>query len=158
MNPLIRSAVLMPAVIALISGCTFTFNKDEDTIQNGVKPEEIKQEAIKREAEPEEKKEDRDEEEGDESIMLADIDPNLDYSDEVPDCKTAAQRIADNVQIGMRLADVRRVVGRPKFVFPGTWWWTEGFSTGGRPHVRFSPGISEDVPISSVSTETSGCR
>ena len=170
MNLLIRSVVSVPVVIAVLSGCTFTlnedtfnFNKDEETRQESVKPEEVQEkkigpDAIKQESDPEERdEENRDEEEGNEAIMIADIDPNLDYSSEVPDCKTAAQRIADNVQVGMILADVKRVVGRPKFVFPGTWWWTEGFSVTGRPNVRFSPGGNDDVPITSFSTESSGC-
>jgi len=164
MNPLIRSAVLVPFVVAVISGCSFTIGGEDEASPEKVLQEEIQQEETKQdlirqeEAEPEEirDKEFDDEENG--SVMVASIDHSLDYSGEVPDCKTAAQRIADNVQIGMRLAEVRRVVGRPKIVFPGSWWWSEGFSLGGRPNVRFSPGLSEDVEVSAVSIESSSCR
>ena len=158
MNPLIRSVVLIPLGIALISGCTFTFNKDEGVGPAKEKQEAIEQEAIKREeTEPEETPDNKSRGDSNE-IMLAGFKPDLDYSSEVPDCRTAAQRIEDNVQIGMRLADVRRVVGRPKFVFPGSWWWTSGFSLGGLPNVRFAPGLSEDVPVTGVSIDTSSCR
>ena len=168
MNPLIRSVVLIPFVFTVISGCTFTIG-GEDATPEEVLPEKVKNEETKKEeatkelirqqeTEPEEIKDEEFDEEKNSRVLVATIDPSLDYSGEVPDCKTAAQRIADNVQIGMRLADVRRVVGRPKIVFPGSWWWSDGFSLGGRPNVRFSPGVSEAVEVSAVSIESSSCR
>lgn len=92
------------------------------------------------------------------SIPVGTVKPELDYSNDQPDCETTAQRIADNVQVGMTLADVRRLVGSPRVILPGSWWWTEGFSTKGRPHVRYPFGPSgDDVPVTSVSTDTSNC-
>jgi len=164
MNSFIRHFVLLPVVIALISGCTFTIGEDGKISREEAQPEEIKQQEIKQkaikqeEAEPEEIRDKEIEEDESSAILVASIDPNLDYSGEVPDCRTAAQRIEDNVQIGMSLADVRRVVGRPRVVFPGSWWWSDGLSLGGRPSVRFTPGLSENVAVSSVSIESSSCR
>lgn len=93
-----------------------------------------------------------------ESIPVGSIKPDLDFSADAPDCVTAAQRIEDNLQIGMTLADVRRLVGPPRVVLPGSWWWTAGFGNEGLPNVRyaFGPG-DDDVQISSVSTDSSSC-
>ncbi len=179
MNRLIRNVLLVPVFLAAASGCTYTFNgndesvpeevngeeveqkviKQEDVNPEGSKPEENQQEGIQQEERaPTETGDDEFEDDNDKTIMVADINPALDYSGEVPDCRTAAQRIAENVQVGMRMADVRRLVGRPKLVFPGSWWWTEGLSLGGRPNVRFSLGVSENVSVSSVSSDSSKCR
>lgn len=91
-------------------------------------------------------------------IPVGTVKPELDYSSDAPDCETTAQRIEDNVQLGMTLADVRRLVGPPRVILPGTWWWTEGFSKDGLPHVRYPFGPSgDDVIVTSVSTDTSNC-
>lgn len=92
------------------------------------------------------------------SIPAGTIKPDIDYSAESPDCETAAQRIAENIQVGMTLADVKRLVGKPRVVLPGSFWWTPGFSLSGKPTVRYAFGPAEDnVPVTAFSTDTSGC-
>jgi len=60
MNPLIRSAVLVPFVVAVISGCSFTIGGEDEASPEKVLQEEIQQEETKQdlirqeEAEPEE--------------------------------------------------------------------------------------------------------
>ncbi len=93
-----------------------------------------------------------------ESLPVGEISPEIDYSAESPDCVTAAQRIEDSVVIGMALSDVRRLVGQPKTVLPGSWWWTSGFSIGGRPVVRFGfSGVEHGSVVSSFSIDRSDC-
>lgn len=94
-----------------------------------------------------------------ESIPVGTIKPEIDFSDENPDCATAAKRIEENLVVGMTLADVRRLVGEPRLVLPGLWAWNGDFSRKGRPAVRFSLGGSgfDDSPISSFSFESSNC-
>ena len=94
-----------------------------------------------------------------ESIPVGTIKPELDFSDENPDCATAAKRIEENLVVGMALADVRRLVGEPRLVLPGLWAWNSDFSREGRPVVRYSLAGSgcDDSPISSFSFESSNC-
>ncbi len=96
-----------------------------------------------------------------EIVPVNSVKPEIDHSTEAPDCITAAQRIEEHLVVGMTLADVRRLVGKPRLVLPGSWWWTAGFSnnrSGGKPIVRyaFGPG-ADDVPISSFGFDSHGC-
>jgi len=98
--------------------------------------------------------------ERDQAVVIPEgtIKPELDFSEESPDCATAAKRIEENVVVGMTLADVRRVVGEPRLVLPGVWTWNSDFSRKGRPAVRFALGSGfDDEPVSSFSFESSGC-
>ncbi len=97
--------------------------------------------------------------EGVEVVPFNTIKPELDYSAESPDCELAAQRIKDNLVVGMTLADVKRLVGQPRLIMPGSWWWTAGFSKStGKPRVSYPLGPSaDDVPITSFRSNTDGC-
>jgi len=98
------------------------------------------------------------EDENENTIPFGTIEPDLDYSNETPDCFTAAQRIEDYVVEGMTLADVRRLVGQPRVILPGTWYWTAGFTREGRPAVYYAFGpADDDVPVKSTSTATNLC-
>ena len=89
---------------------------------------------------------------------MAMILPDIDYSSESPDCETAGQRLADNIEVGMTLGDVRRLVGKPVFRLPGSWWWSRGLSKTGKPFVEFDLVLSnDDVKVKKVSTSVSGC-
>jgi len=93
-----------------------------------------------------------------ELIPIGTVKPELDFSNEVPDCETAAQRIRDNVTEGMVLADIRRLVGKPRAALPGSWWWSSGFGSTGRPFVRFGFGTGDDtVPVTSFGGGDAGC-
>ncbi len=86
------------------------------------------------------------------------VKPEIDYSSESPDCETAAQRLTDNVEVGMTLGDVRRLVGSPLYRLPTTWWWSRGLSKTGKPYVEFPLVIGEDnVKIAKIVTDSSGC-
>ncbi len=93
-----------------------------------------------------------------ESVTRAKVKPELDYSNETPDCKTAALRIAENIEIGMTLSDVQRLVGKPKWKLPGSWWWSSSLSETGRPNIRYpiGPG-TRDVVITGLSSEFGEC-
>lgn len=87
------------------------------------------------------------------------VKPELDYSAESPDCATAAARLAENIQVGMALSEVQRLVGKPKFKVPGSWWYASSFSKGGVPVVKFQFGSSIGTkPVKSFSAESDNCR
>ena len=73
---------------------------------------------------------------------ILNVKPEIDYSSEYPSCIVAAQRLADNVEVGMSLKDVRRLVGQPRWMIPGSWWWSKSFSNAGKPRVRFGYELS----------------
>ena len=91
--------------------------------------------------------------------QLVNVKPELDYSRESPDCITAAQRLADNVQVGMTLSEVTRLVGQPKLRVTGSWRWSKSFSRRGNPLVRFAflPGRAHTV-ITGVVSDSSNCE
>ncbi len=92
------------------------------------------------------------------TIPFGTVKPEIDFSRETPGCELAAERIADNIQVGMTLADVRRLVGQPRVIVPGRWIWSPGFASDGRPMVRYKFGPADnDVPISAFSTDSFGC-
>lgn len=86
------------------------------------------------------------------------VSPELDYSDESPDCLTAANRLAENVEVGMPLDEVIRLVGKPRYKLPGSWWWGAAFSEKGVPVVKFQlgPGVGTK-PVTSFLSETESC-
>ncbi len=89
---------------------------------------------------------------------IAMVKPEIDYSSESPDCETAGQRLADNIEVGMTLGDVRRLVGKPVYRLPGSWWWSRGLSKTGKPNVQFDLVVSnDDVKVKKISTAVSGC-
>jgi len=87
------------------------------------------------------------------------VKPEIDYSGEYPNCVVAGQRLADNVEVGMTLKDVTRLVGQPRWKIPGSWWWSKSFSKAGKPLVRF--GIQkgqDDTVITGLDTSTDRCE
>ena len=87
------------------------------------------------------------------------VKPELDYSSEYPSCVVAAQRLADNVEVGMSLKDVRRLVGQPRWMIPGSWWWSKSFSSAGKPRVRFGYERGRDhTAITGIDTDSSRCE
>ena len=86
------------------------------------------------------------------------IKPEIDYSSETPDCETAGTRLAEYIDVGMTLGDVRRLVGSPTFRLPTTWWWSRGFSKTGKPYIEF-PLVTgnDDIKITNVVSDISGC-
>ena len=87
------------------------------------------------------------------------VKPEIDFSAETPACTVAGQRLAENVEVGMTLKDVTRLVGKPKWKITGSWWWSKSFSKRGKPVVRF--GLQrgrDDTIITGISTDTSGCE
>ncbi len=115
-------------IVSVLAGCTFQFEPKDATV------EETK------------------------IIPLGSVSPELDHSSESPVCEVAAQRIADNIQIGMAQKDVRRLVGQPRLVLPGTWYWSRGFSKEGLPLVRFKTSRADNtVTVASFSVDSSAC-
>lgn len=92
------------------------------------------------------------------TIPVGQIKPEVDFSAETPDCITAGERIAANLQEGMALGDVIRLVGKPGWKLPGSWWWTQSFDNVGKPFVKFDLGArSMDTAVKSFSADTSDC-
>lgn len=92
------------------------------------------------------------------SIPVGQVNPEIDFSNETPDCTTAGERIAASIQEGMALADVTRLVGKPGWKLPGSWWWAQSFNKSGRPFVRFELGASSlDAAVLGFSADTSDC-
>lgn len=86
------------------------------------------------------------------------IKPDIDYSTETPGCELAAQRLSENVEVGMTLAEVRRLVGQPRLILPGRWIWKSGFAFDGLPIVRYEFGpADDDVQITSFTSDSSSC-
>ncbi len=86
------------------------------------------------------------------------VKPDIDYSNETPDCLTAGQRIAENVVVGMTRQDVSRLVGNPAWKLPGSWWWSASFDKDGKPVVFFNGLASaQKQRVTSVSADTSAC-
>ena len=121
----IRLFIIVVGTSIVLSGCTFTFGQETDAV--------AKQS---------------------DTIPVGTVKPDIDYSSEAPGCEVAAQRIADNLQIGMQLEDVTRLVGQPRLILPGVWLWTRAVSSSGRPKVRFVIGTSK---VSSFSAENDEC-
>ncbi|OED44487.1 hypothetical protein AB833_01555 [Chromatiales bacterium (ex Bugula neritina AB1)] len=93
-----------------------------------------------------------------EKIDGSKVKPELDYSKESPDCVTAGQRIADNLQVGMSQKDVLRLVGKPKFRLPGNWWWSFSFDKTGKPIVFFNPlGDVVNPDVVKIVSDTDRC-
>lgn len=91
--------------------------------------------------------------------VVAKVKPELDFSAELPGCVTAGERLAENIQVGMTLNEVLRLVGRPKFKLPGSWWWSSSFSENGIPVVKFQLGPgSGSTPVTSFLSDTENCR
>ncbi|MEM7260155.1 MAG: hypothetical protein AAF404_22500 [Pseudomonadota bacterium] len=90
---------------------------------------------------------------------VATIKPDIDYSGTSPDCQTAGERIAANVIVGMPLSEVRRLVGKPAYRFPGSWWWSGSFDKAGRPYIQYDAvtGGSSDARVTEVSADTEKC-
>lgn len=87
------------------------------------------------------------------------VKPDIDYSGESPSCVIAAQRLADNVEVGMTLSEVQRLVGQPRWKIPGSWWWSKSFSKAGKPLVRFALQRGRDTTvITAIDTDTSRCE
>jgi len=87
------------------------------------------------------------------------VKPDIDYSGETPGCMVAAQRLVDNVEVGMTLKDVTRLVGKPRYKITGSWWWSKSFSKSGKPRVRFDfQRGQDDTVITGIDTDTSGCE
>lgn len=122
-----RLFLVVAMVTSVLSACTFNIGKDKD------------------DASVEERKE---------VIPVGTVKPEIDFSSEIPSCEVAAQRIGDNLLVGMMAADVRRLVGKPRVIFPGIWLWTSSFSFEGRPAVRFGLSSSE---VSSFSADSNEC-
>jgi len=93
------------------------------------------------------------------AVQLVNVKPEIDYSGESPDCFTAAQRLADNVQVGMTLGEVTRLVGQPKWRITGSWRWSKTFGGAGKPLVRFpfQQGRAHMV-ITKVVSDSSNCE
>ena len=93
------------------------------------------------------------------TIPVGQINPEIDFSKDTPDCETAGERIAASVQEGMALADVQRLVGKPGWRFPGLWLWSASFDRSDRPFVRFGLGAAGNpqAPVLSFGAETSDC-
>jgi hypothetical protein len=86
------------------------------------------------------------------------VKPELDYSKEYPSCTVAGQRLAENVEVGMTLKDVVRLVGQPRLKVTGSWWWSKSFSQSGKPRVRFGLHRGrDDTIITAISTDVSRC-
>ena len=93
-----------------------------------------------------------------EQISAKDIRPDLDYSGEIPDCITAGERLAEYIQVGMTLGDVKRLVGRPFYQTPSSWSWSNNFVEKGLPKVRFPLGVAHDgAKVNSLHVETFNC-
>lgn len=125
-----RYAVFAVGIVISLNACSYTFNEAGSGTGNA------------------------------EKALIADgtVKPELDYSSDAPDCKMAAQRITDNLQVGMTLGEVKRLVGQPRVILPGSWYWTPGFNNEGYPAVRYPFGPAEDnVRITSFSADTSRC-
>ena len=89
---------------------------------------------------------------------VARVKPAIDYSKDSPDCKTAGQRIAENIEVGMRQKDVVRLVGKPQWNLPGSWWWSASFDKSGKPTVLFNVLDDPANPrVSNFISDTSGC-
>lgn len=128
MHSPMRLVVPIALIGSVLAGCTFNFQPKDATA------EETK------------------------IIPVGSISPELDYSSESPGCEVAAQRIADNIQLGMAQKDVRRLVGQPRLVLPGTWYWSRGFSKEGLPLVRFKTSRADNtITVVSISAESSAC-
>lgn len=85
--------------------------------------------------------------------------PEIDYAAEYPDCMTAGKRLAENIEIGMTLNEVTRLVGKPRWKVPGSWWWSKSFSKEGKPLVRFAfQKGREDTRVTAIETDTSRCE
>ena len=94
----------------------------------------------------------------DEQISAKDIRPDLDFSGEIPDCITAGERLAEYIQVGMTLGDVKRLVGRPFYESPGSWRWSNNFVKDGLPKVSYRLGVAHDgAKVSSLQVETFNC-
>ena len=86
------------------------------------------------------------------------VKPELDYSGETPDCKTAGKRLAENIEVGMALDEVIRLVGKPSFRLPGSWWWSAKFSEAGVPVVKFQFGAGVGTkPVNSFVSDIDKC-
>jgi len=135
MISLIRLVVSVASIAVILSGCTFTIGGDPVEKEVATDTDETK------------------------PIQAGTAKPELDYSSESPGCKVAAQRIADNIQVGMTLADVRRLVGKPRTVIPGSWTWTRSLSFGDSvPGVKYGIiSTGSDAEITSFTSDSSGC-
>lgn len=92
------------------------------------------------------------------AIPAVKVKPDLDYSEELPDCVTAGERLAENIQVGMTLDEVIRLVGKPRYKLPGSWWWSASFSEKGVPVVKFRIGAGIGTkPITSFLADTEDC-
>ncbi len=93
------------------------------------------------------------------SQPIAVLKPEIDFSTEIPDCETAGARIAEHVMVGMPLSEVRRLVGKPAYRFPGSWWWSGSFDKEGMPVVFYNAlsVLSEDVPVTRFISDTDRC-
>jgi len=95
---------------------------------------------------------------------ISTIMPEVDHSGDAPDCETAAQRIADNVAVGIPMREVQRLVGKPAYKLPGYWLWSDGFNRSGKPFVMYDaigstlddPPVSEGSSTSFVSNDAAG--
>jgi len=95
-----------------------------------------------------------------EPVPLPTYKPEIDHSKESPDCVTAGQRIEEHVKVGMTLREVRRLVGNPRYLIPGSWWWSDSFSLekSARPTVTFPPAPADDnLKVLSFTANTGGC-
>jgi len=157
MISLIRLVVSVASIAVILSGCTFTIGGDpvekEVATDTGTATEA---ESVAKEPAAEELTSSQDETK---PIQAGTAKPELDYSSESPGCKVAAQRIADNIQVGMTLADVRRLVGKPRTVIPGSWTWTRSLSFGDSvPGVKYGIiSTGSDAEITSFTSDSSGC-
>lgn len=94
----------------------------------------------------------------DNPVEVGKLKPEIDYSNESPGCELAADRLSENVQVGMTLGEVRRLVGKPRVILPGRWFWTRGIGFGGRPMVSYGFGPADSsVRITAFSTDIFGC-
>ena len=92
------------------------------------------------------------------SAPIAVFKPDVDYSDETPDCKTAAARIEANIKVGTPLSEVRRLVGKPAYRFPGSWWWSGSFNVKGHPSIFYDAvAASSTAVVSKFSFDISRC-
>lgn len=87
------------------------------------------------------------------------IKPEINYSDSIPDCETAGLRISENVTAGLPVYEVIRLVGKPAYRFPGSWWWSSGFSKTGKPYIQYDAigSTVADGVVTKFSADTSKC-
>jgi outer membrane protein assembly factor BamE (lipoprotein component of BamABCDE complex) len=86
------------------------------------------------------------------------VSPDLDYSNTVPDCETAGKRIAESIKVGMPVSEVLRLVGKPAYRFPGSWWWSNTFDKEGWPYIQYDALFgTKDGKITRVSSDTTNC-